>query len=289
MTDGSDLIFAVGAPGSKWSRVLTILGFHPDINSSDYKKFPVYGSKVKFNSGKTRKVGVHTGAYFGPGNLVGTRFHELDKLTKEEFLEEIKPCFDNWNSGVKIIKSHWFAYNIDWLAENFPAAKIILVYNGNREAFKWWHLVGGWQITFPNYSWYENDTKMWKQIQIENSLIIDFMRRKKITFDVTELEPLVKKLGLPINEEFLSKITIQKDEDPSESIVFKTHVGTAISVYDPAANPNNDIDADLVEIDRYIAMKHIELSVDELLINRYNNEWLNNLEHIILPKVDDEN
>jgi hypothetical protein len=281
MTDGSDLIFAIGAPGSKWSRVLTILGFHPDINSSDYNKFPVYGSKVKFNSGKTKKVGVHTGAYFGPGNNVGEKFYELDKLTKEEFIEEIKPCFDNWESGIKIIKSHWFAYNIDWLVDNFPAAKIILVYNGNNEAFKWWHLVGGWNITFPNYSWYENDTKMWKQIQIENSLILNFMRKKKITFNVSELETLVEKLGLPLNEEFLSKITIQKDDDRVESIVFKTHVGSAVAVYDPTDISAADIDKDIVDIDQYIAKKHIDLSVDELLINRYNNKWLNNLEDII--------
>jgi len=280
MTDGSDIIFAVGVPGSKWSRILTVLGFHPEINSSDLHKFPTYFSMEKFTSGKTRKVGTHTGSYFGPGNLVGNKFDKLHELTKEEFLQELYPCFDNWDQGIKIIKSHWFSYNIDWLVENFPKAKIVIVYNGNAESFKWWQLVGGWNITFPNYTWYQNDERMWQQIQKENQLILDFMRRKKIDFDVVNMESLVEKLGLP-TEEFLNILEIQKNKDPKEAILYSIQLGACVSVYDPDADNNSILDDNINAINYYVANKHQVLEVDELLSNKYGNEWLNNINLII--------
>ena len=284
MTDGSDIIFAVGAPGSKWSRILTVLGMHPDINTSDYEKFPTYGSRVTFNNGKTRRVGVHTGAYFGPGNQVGENFDNLASLSKEEFLNEIMPCFDNWHTGFKIIKSHWFAYNIDWLTDNFPKAKIILVYNGDDEAFKWWHLVGGWNISFPNYSWYKDDIRMWQQLQKENAHIIDFMRSKKLSFDVTTLDNLAARLELPLYKEFLDTLQVQKDDDPAENIV-RNNVGSCVAVYDPAVSGNKNIDQDLAKINEVLTKRAQSLAVDELLINLYGEEWLNTINSIMSERL----
>lgn len=170
----NDLIFAMGAPGSRWSGILrTIQMYHKCINTSDDRKDRQYDRHGwdKHNE-KFRLYGWHRGAYFGPSHEHGQGFDDIrSNYTKESFLEEIKKPFDNWD-GVKIIKSHWFAYNIDVLKEWFPDSKMIAVRYGDvYDMFAWWHFVGGWEIPYPHYDWYDNNKRMFEQIQKETDLI----------------------------------------------------------------------------------------------------------------------
>lgn len=162
MYDGEDLIIAMGVPGSRWSGALRLLSLLTDqVNTSDEKQEWTYDKKA---------TGWHRGCYFGPGHAYGQGFDNLQQYSKQQLLDEFKKPYKHFD-GIKIIKSHWFSYDIPLLLEYFPKAKFISFYVDDNDAFRWWHDVGGWDITYPIYDWYENDEKMLKQIAIENMAI----------------------------------------------------------------------------------------------------------------------
>jgi hypothetical protein len=292
MTDGSDLIFATGVPGSRWSRILGILSIHGDINSSDKIKFPTYNTEVTFPNGKTKKVGMHSSAYFGPGTGIGEDFHLLKKTTKEAFLQEVSTAFENFDSGIKIIKSHWFCYNLDWLKENFPKAKFIFVYNGNEEAFKWWHLVGGWNIKFPKYTWYENNERLYERIIVENELMLDFMKKNNVIFDIRNFRDFLARLGMEEDPDFFKKLQESSVEFVDKGLMRNRalrrdydniDIGTWVGVYNPG-QPNKDkkdLDESIKQINIKVKRKHENMGVDEVLINTYGQDWYNTIQNII--------
>ena len=160
---GEDLIIVTGAPGSRWSGAIRMLSLIcKDINLSDNKNNFVYRKKVD-----GQVVGWHRGAYWGPDNPVGHKFDVLDTLTKEEIIQEFRAPFTDWDYGTKIIKSHWFSYHLPLLKELFPKARFWSFYDTTQECFNWWKHVGGWDITYPIYTWYKNDERMLQQIAIE--------------------------------------------------------------------------------------------------------------------------
>ena len=210
MYQGEDLILAMGAPGSRWSGAIRILSLmYENINTSDnnnewnYEKSVSYNKYLQATRLKDRreepnrqiKVGWHRGAYWGPGNPAGDKFDILDTLTKEEIIEEFKKPFANWESGIKIIKSHWFSYHIPLLRELFPKAILWSFYDTDKICQEWWHTVGGWEISYPNYDWYKDDETMLKQIGIENNNIKDNFNLKRYT----TWKETVKELGFPVN------------------------------------------------------------------------------------------
>ena len=141
-----------GAPGSRWSAVARSLYWSKSVDQSDYSEDRTYSLNGPG----------HTGAYWDPGM-------EFDTL--------------DWDGpfsgeGVRIIKSHTFAHQLDHLKDaGFP---IIIVYRNNYESMKWWLEAGGFDITYPNYKpYYYNEKNMWKQIQLQNADIMKFMWENK--------------------------------------------------------------------------------------------------------------
>ena len=172
---GKDLILATGAPGSRWSGILRMITANIDINISDETIDRVYNHEtINPDTGKLVTRGWHRGAYWGPDHEFGRKFDIIDTLTKEEIVEEFKRPFENWAPGKKIIKSHWFAYHLPFLKNMFPDAKFIGVQRTNEECFDWWHICGGWDISYPHYFWYKDNARMKKQVAIENACITDF-------------------------------------------------------------------------------------------------------------------
>lgn len=188
---GHDLILATGVPGSRWSATLRVISFNKGINRSDERSQWQYERLVMLNGNKT-EIGWHRGAYWGPNHAQGYNFDKLHLMTKAEIVNEFKKPYDDWESGVKIIKSHWFSYHLPLLKELFPDAKFIATWKTNEFSFNWWHKVGGWDISYPHYQWYENDTRMKKQIAIENANILNFFDLKRYTVSET-----LQALGLP--------------------------------------------------------------------------------------------
>ena len=149
----SRYILFTGAPGSKWSGVMANIYQSPDIDQSDgTSERSYYNSAVK-----------HVGSYFDPGM-------------------EFENTKENWDkpfsgTGKRIIKSHTFAHKLDTLKTlGYP---IVMVYRNDYECLEWWKLCGEFNITYPNYQYFENLDKMWEHIQAENKDIMQFVKDNK--------------------------------------------------------------------------------------------------------------
>ena len=52
----------------------------------------------------------------------------------------------------------------------------------DKVCYDWWHEAGGWDISWPNYGWYENNNKMWEEICCQNRAILEFVYKNNLTF-----------------------------------------------------------------------------------------------------------
>jgi hypothetical protein len=142
-------IFVAGTPGSKWSSVVKNIYYSPDIDSTDYSDARTY-----YHDASGQRQLMHLGAYFDPG-MESNLPEDFDQYSKED-LEKI---FDKEFSGkgVRIIKSHIFCNNIDFIKKTWPDCPIVLVYRGNDACLGWWVKCGHFNITYPLYHEYYRD------------------------------------------------------------------------------------------------------------------------------------
>lgn len=164
-------ILFTGAPGSKWSSVAESLCRSPDIDTTDSTSGRTY------NNGEVK----HRGSYFDPGME-----YDNDR--------------ENWDrpfsgQGKRVIKSHTFAHDLPRLSTlGYP---IVMVYRSHLECYDWWVQAGGFDITYPNYQYYENLEKMKIHIQNQNKDINRFIlaNLKRISCPVDNFD-LYYTLGL---------------------------------------------------------------------------------------------
>ena len=145
-------IFMTGAPGSKWSSVSKNIYYSPDIDRSDYSDARTYYHDA---SGTTQLM--HMGAYFDPGMEFGGFFDNINRYTKELCESEFDRPFTG--KGVRIIKSHVFAHNIDFLKTYWPECPVVLVQRPNDACLGWWVKCGHFTITYPKYDQYYQDLR----------------------------------------------------------------------------------------------------------------------------------
>ena len=179
---GEDLIIITGAPGTRWSASIQSITSHPDINLSDQTEERSYERTASYEDGKKAGIGWHRGVYFGPCHEFGKTFDNIESWTKEELLNEFKKAFSDWDNGIKIVKSHWFAYGLEHLHKCFPKARIIAYYLPDELCLQWWQVVGGFDIEYPHYDWYKSHKRMLEQIKIENACSIKFAAEKGVPF-----------------------------------------------------------------------------------------------------------
>jgi len=170
-----ELIFFTGVPGSRWSGVSQVFrNAWPDVDNTDCEDPRKVYTHNEFSG--------HRGNYYGPNDLHG---NWLDKEfgTKEQWLNEISRSY-NGSKPVKLILSHNFAHYLPELASTFPESKIVLCYYLSDEAsYNWWHEAGGWDITYPDYTWYKNNDGMRREIKEQNSKILEFVGSAGIAFE----------------------------------------------------------------------------------------------------------
>jgi hypothetical protein len=150
-------IFMTGAPGSKWSSVSKNIYYSPDIDRSDYSDARTY-----YHDASGTMQLMHMGAYFDPGMEFGGFFDEIDRHTRERCEAEFDRPFTG--TGVRIIKSHVFAHNIDFLKDHWPDCPIILVQRPDDACLGWWVKCGHFGITYPLYDQYYRDLRTMSQI-----------------------------------------------------------------------------------------------------------------------------
>lgn len=225
MIDESKLIFFTGAPGSKWSAVSNVLSMTKriNINTTDRREDREYTHPTKFNKAQ------HLGSYFGTGMEFGEGWHEINKFTKQEILNEIDKAWEEKNpTEYRIVKSHMISNNLDFIAETFPESKIMVVFRPIESCYKGWFGAGGFDITYPKYHGYYKDeetarelikeeTKDARQWIFNNNLTVHTATSKhwKDYWDITDSENRFIK---SIEGYFFEK------KDPSRDVSLDTHI-----------------------------------------------------------------
>jgi hypothetical protein len=144
-------IFMAGAPGSKWSSVSKHIYFSDSIDRTDASPEREY-----YHDAPGTMQLMHMGAYFDPGMEFDLP-SDITTLTRTE----LETIFDSAFSGegVRIIKSHVFADQIDYIKDTWPECPIILVHRPDDACLGWWVKCGHFNITYPKYNKYYVDLK----------------------------------------------------------------------------------------------------------------------------------
>ena len=156
-------IFVIGAPGSKWSSVVRNIYYSPSIDCSDS------------NPERTYRDELHLGAYWDPGMEFGQFFHRLNEHDHYQCETEFDAPFTG--SGVKIIKSHHFALHIDFIKSTWPDCPIVLAHRPDDACLGWWVKCGGFDIAYPDYTYYKSFDNMAQKIQQQNASIVSAVLR----------------------------------------------------------------------------------------------------------------
>jgi hypothetical protein len=172
-----DRIFLTGVPGSKWSGIAQILESHNVFNTSDRTPERTYNHS---------EYSGHVGAYFGRGM---------------EFYPDPMKIDQAWNDGkgIKIAKSHDWAYMLDTIKPGFINDWVMLVYRPNEVSNEWWHEAGGFSITYPNYSAYKDNKGIRNAIMEQNNAILKFAYKNNATWNFFTHEWIRDQFGIDIN------------------------------------------------------------------------------------------
>lgn len=154
-------IFVAGAPGSKWSSVVKNIYYSPSLDRSDYSDERTYHHDA---SGKMELM--HLGAYFDPGMEFDLP-PNLFTLSKDALEDIFNSAFTG--EGVRIIKSHIFSNNIDFLKACWPDCPVVLVHRPDDACLGWWVKCGHFTITYPKYDKYYVDLRTMANIISEQN------------------------------------------------------------------------------------------------------------------------
>ena len=154
-----EMIFFTGVPGSRWSGIAREIKSSGQYDCTDRAPHRIYTHN---------DFAGHQEAYFGTGM-------------------EFPPILDPLNlmapfsgTGCKLLMSHEWPYYFEDIKTRYPLAWIQLLYRPDWASFLWWKRAGGFDITYPNYDWYETDYLMTKRIEEQNNLILDFGQKHSV-------------------------------------------------------------------------------------------------------------
>lgn len=188
-------IFVAGAPGSKWSSVVKNIYYSPSLDNTDYSEARTY-----YHDASGTMDLMHIGAYYDPGMEFGCFFDQLENYTKEQCEAEFDRPFTG--NGIRIIKSHVFANQIDILRERWPECPVVCVYRDDDACLGWWVKCGEFNITYPLYEEYYRDLPtMAKIIANQNAGICEALSRYPSVY-AYDNRNLAKHLGIirPLDE-----------------------------------------------------------------------------------------
>lgn len=160
-------VFLTGVPGSRWSGIAQEIEEHLQADTSDRTSERQY-SHTKFSG--------HCGAYFGTGMEFPA------SLNKSVLDAPYQPTTQNNPIKCRVHKSHEWAYMLDEICSRFPESWIVFVYRDDKRSYDWWKEAGGWNIHYPNYSWYVDDFVMQQQIHKQNNAILNFALSKNLSW-----------------------------------------------------------------------------------------------------------
>tara|TARA_B100000780_G_scaffold265430_1_gene220847 strand:- start:357 stop:908 length:552 start_codon:yes stop_codon:yes gene_type:complete len=154
-------IFLTGVPGSRWSGIAQEIEQDPRFNTTDRTPDREY-THGEFSG--------HVGAYFGTGM-------EFPAILDTKNLD--RPYTGN---STKLHKSHEWAGVLDDIVEQYPHAGIVLIYRNDEASLDWWLQAGGFNITYPDYKYYDDKFRMRIEIGEQNIGILRFAQKHKLTW-----------------------------------------------------------------------------------------------------------
>ena len=186
-------IFLAGAPGSKWSSVAKNIYYSPSIDRSDHRNNWTY-----YHDASGQMELMHLGTYFDPG-MACPLPEDLTVLDRAQLEESFAYPFNKDSKGIRIIKSHIFAYekNIRHLRRQFLDCAIVLVHRSDDACLGWWVKCGHFDITYPDYREYYQDLKtMASIIAQQNDGIEQVMASTPTAVSVRNNHQLCRILGI---------------------------------------------------------------------------------------------
>ena len=191
-------IFITGAPGSGWAYIARWLENKINANISHRS---ISRSFTFWDSSRQILRNRHTGVFFGTGMEFSADLDVIDEPYSGD--------------GTRIYRSHEWVYKIDEIRERFPDAWIIFVNRLDDICFDWWKHIGGFDITYPNYSWYQDDEMMLQKIKEQNEIMLQFCTEHNIEW--TEYRTMFDDITPMINE-YESYIAIYKPEKEENNV-----------------------------------------------------------------------
>ena len=228
MINEDKLIFFTGAPGSKWSAVSYVLSECMDVDITDRTPDRLMIHKDKYNGVR------HVGLYFGPGQELGHNFHLINTLSKQEICDQIKQGWPTWDDDkYHIIRCHQFIHNIDWIIENFPTSKAVVVARKPESSINGWESVGGIDIPYPHYKEYYQDSETARRlIREETQLAHEAFFNHEMDIHVASKGHFKRKFGLDFEEdEVIAKYVrslegwMYVNEDPKSGLKHDVLIG----------------------------------------------------------------
>lgn len=171
-------LFLTGVPGSRWGRLERML----------YKAAPGLvdmSSNLNYLQDNPEHGTQHVYTFWGPYHQHGDEFDQLSLLGPERIMAEIESAYSEHNAPepLRIIRCHWFAYQLDWIAENLPEVDIMMVMREPEMSFRWWIESGGWDINYPSYKWFSTSEVLKREIMTQTKLMQKFIKERGLTID----------------------------------------------------------------------------------------------------------
>jgi hypothetical protein len=124
-----------------------------------------------------------TNVFAGPYHEIGEQFDALSLYTsKQAIFDEIDRAYRPTDQHlIRFVQCHWFASQLDWIAENLPEVDILMSLRNPEMCYNAWHASGGWDIEYPSYKWYADSQNMWRQNQIDHRFLQNFVNKHELT------------------------------------------------------------------------------------------------------------
>lgn len=163
-------IFVSGSPGSRWSAITQRLWALPNFNRTDINFHTQY---TRYDPRKKKfQDYFHHGTYF--------EHNTSQPVTLDE--AKLDATYADPNAGTMMHRSHQYPFILDSIKERYPNDWIWLIYRPDFECYTQWIKCGGFYIDYPDYSFYQDEPTMMREITKQNNAKLAWVRKHNLTW-----------------------------------------------------------------------------------------------------------
>tara|TARA_B100001996_G_scaffold375885_1_gene356407 strand:+ start:740 stop:1582 length:843 start_codon:yes stop_codon:yes gene_type:complete len=181
-------IWCTGAPGSRWAGVVQkVEDKCPEyFNTTDRLAPGRERDMCNANFTPAAPKGFHKGAYYGEGM-------EFESKVDGDYVDQ---PFDLEHKGCRMIKSHEWAHKLPEIKEKYPNDWIWLIYRPDDACFAWWYQLGGFNINYPDYTHFQNQSRIMACIKEQNYNMLNFAYGFNATWNYMSTEWVKQEFGV---------------------------------------------------------------------------------------------